>query len=251
MKKFKGFVLFLVCFGLTLMVFGVNKSRLISNSANDTIFTFTLDSYKLERVQTPEGEAAIVTAPLAGCIMETGAPDLAKFSAAVIIPDRGKMGIEVIDGQYTEVENVKIAPSKGNLLRTQDPNLVPYVYGKEYTKDAFYPGTLAELNTPYIARDFRGQAAQIYPFQYNPVTGTLRVYSSITVKVYKKGNTGENEFNRNKTFKMDEIVREFKNVYSRHFVNYDAMAQSEVSLQYTPLNDPMGHQGFMDQTERA
>ncbi|MCU0285792.1 MAG: C25 family cysteine peptidase [Acidobacteria bacterium] len=251
MKKFKSFVLFLVCFGLTFMVFGANKPKLISNSANDTIFTFTLDSYKLVGVHTPQVEASIVTAPHSGRIMEVGAPDLAKFSAAVIIPDRGKMGIEVIDAQYTEVENVKIAPSKGNLPRTQDPNSIPYVYGKEYKKNAFYPGTLAELNSPYIARDFRGQAAQIYPFQYNPVTGTLRVYSSITVKVFKKGNTGENEFNRNKTFKMDEVVHEFKKVYSRHFVNYDAIAQSEVSLQYTPLNDPMGrmlivcYSGFM------
>ncbi|HLP60721.1 MAG TPA: C25 family peptidase propeptide domain-containing protein, partial [Candidatus Deferrimicrobium sp.] len=251
MKKFKCFVLFFVCFGLAFAVFGANKSKLISNSANDTVVTFTLDSYDFERVQTPQGEAVIVKAPHAGRIMEAGAPDLAKFSTAVIIPDRGKMGIEVIDGQYTELENISIAPSKGNLLRNQDPNLIPYEYGKEYKKDAFFPGTLAELNKPYIARDFRGQAALIYPFQYNPVTKTLRVYDTLTVRVYNKGNGGENEFNRNKPLKMGEIVQEFKSVYSRHFINYDAMAQSEVSLQYTPINDPVGrmlivcYSGFM------
>ena len=251
MKSFKYFVLFLVFLGLTFTVSAANRSKLIGNSAADTVVTFTVDSYDFEQVQTPRGEELVIKAPHAGRIMTTGAPDLVKFSTAMVIPDQGQMGIDIIDAQYTELENIKIAPSKGNLLRTQDPNLIPYEYGKEYKKDAFFPGTLAELNKPYIARDFRGQAAIFYPFQYNPVTKTLRVYNTLTVNVYKKGNAGENEFIRNKPLKMDEIVHEFKNVYSRHFINYDAIAQSEASLQYTPLNDPMGrmlivcYSGFM------
>lgn len=251
MKKFKYLVLFLMFLSLTVTASAANKSKLIANSANDTVLTFTVDSYDFEQVQTPRGEALIIKAPHAGRIMAASAPDLVKFSSAVIVPDQGQMGIEVIDAQYTELENIKIAPSKGNLLRTQDPNLIPYVYGKEYNKDAFYPCTLAELSKPYITRDFRGQAALLYPFQYNPVTGTLRVYSSITVKVYKKGNAGENEFVRSKPLKMNEIDHEFKNVYSRHFINYDDMAQAEASLLYTPLQDPMGrmlivcYSGFM------
>ncbi len=254
MKKFKYFVLFLVFFGLTFAVSGANKPRLVSNSANETVITFNVDSYDFDRVQTPRGVAVVVKAPHAGKIMTVGAPDLAKFSTAVIIPDRGKMGIEVVDAQYTDLYNVKIAPSKGNLLRIQDPNSVPYVYGKEYKKNAFFPGKLAELNDPYIARDFRGQAATLYPFQYDPVRAVLRVYKTITIKMYKKGNVGQNEFNRSGTFLMDEISHEFKNVYSRHFINYDVMAPARVadaSPLYTPLPDPKGrmlivcYSGFM------
>jgi len=258
MKKFKYFVVFLVFFGLTFAVSGAgngkNKSTLISNSANETVITFNVDSYDFERVQTPGGESVIVTAPHAGRIMTVGAPDLAKFSSAVIIPDQGKMAVEVVDATYTDLDNIKIAPSKGNLLRNQDPALVPYEYGKEYKKDAFFPGTLADLNDPYIARDFRGQAVILYPFQYNPVTGILRVYTTLTVKVYKKGNAGGNEFNRDKPLRFDEIADEFDNVYSRHFLNYDVMAQAESSLaspMYTPLPDPKGrmlivcYSGFM------
>ncbi len=250
MKKFKYFVVFLVFFGLTIAVSGANKSRLVSNSANETVITFNVDSYDFDRVQTPRGVAVVVKAPHAGRIMTVGAPDLAKFSTAAIIPDQGKMGIEVVDAQYTDLYNVKIAPSKGNLLRNQDPNLVPYVYGKEYKKNAFFPGKLAELNDPYIARDFRGQAAILYPFQYNPVRGVLRVYKSITVKIYKKGNVGENEFTRSGTFRMDEIAQEFKNVYSRHFINYDVMTPDASPL-YIPLPDAKGrmlivcYSGFM------
>ncbi|MDQ1354486.1 MAG: hypothetical protein QG657_4795, partial [Acidobacteriota bacterium] len=254
MKKFKYLIVFLVFFGLTFAVSGANKPRLVSHSANETVITFNVDSYDFDRVQTPRGAAEIVKAPHAGKIMKNGAPDLAKFSAAVVIPDHGKMAIDVVDAQYTELYNIKIAPSKGNLMRNQDPNSVPYVYGKEYKKDAFFPGKLAELNDPYIARDFRGQSAILYPFQYNPVSGVLRVYKNITVRVYKKWNAGVNEFNRPRAFQTDQIVPEFKKVYSRHFLNYNAIApetDADASPLYTPLPDTKGrmlivcYSGFM------
>lgn len=240
---------------------GNNKSKLINHSDNEVVFTFNVDSYNFERVRTPNGEELVVNAPTAGRIMEKGAPDLAKLGTAVIIPDSGKMKVTVIDSQYIEIDHIKIAPSKGNLSRTQNPDKVPYTYGKDYKKDKFYPGTLAELGSPYIARDFRGQAVIAYPFQYNPVRNILRVYTEITVEVDQKGNRkGQNEFKRGKKVNFKGLDREFKNVYSRHFINYDAKendsleaAQGLASAMYTPIQDPIGnylivcYTSFMDE----
>ncbi len=231
-----------------------NKPKLISHSDSETVIKFTVDSYELENVLTPNGEEVIVNADHAGRIMKKGAPDLVRLSAAVIIPDKGKMKVEVIDSQFIELENIRIAPSKGNLLRTVDPAQVPYEYGNEYKKNAFFPGILAEITKPYVARDFRGQAVLLYPFQYNPVTSTLRVYTEITLGVRKSGNKGENELNRKKPLKFGELDKEFKKVYSWHFINYDVMerlAAPEASPEYTPLPDPRGrmlivcYSGFM------
>ncbi|MFC2140880.1 C25 family cysteine peptidase [Acidobacteriota bacterium] len=235
---------------------GKNKSKLISHTPDEIVFTFNVDSYDFERVWTPNGEEVVVKAPHAGRMLEKGAPDLAKLSTAVIIPDKGKMKIEIINARFIEIDHIKIAPSKGNLLRTQDPAKIPYVYGKMYKKDAFFPGDLADITRAYIARDFRGQAVLAYPFQYNPVRNLLRVYTEITVKVYKNGNKGQNEFNRNKPLKIKELNREFKNVYSRHFINYDAIAEldsAKASVQYTPLPTPIdnmliiSYSSFMDE----
>ena len=235
---------------------GKNKSKLISNADNEITFTFNVDSFNLERVQTSNGEEVVVAAPNAARILEEGVPDLSKLSTAVIIPDKGKMKVEVVSSRFYEIDHVKVAPSKGNLLRTQDPDKIPYVYGKVYKKDKFFPGSLVEITKPYIARDFRGQAVIAYPFQYNPVTNILRVYTELTVRVYKNGNKGENELNRQKPLKFNEVVQEFKKVYSRHFINYDAMAEAgtaEASLLYTPLQDPIGnylivsYSSFMDE----
>jgi len=240
---------------------GKNKSKLISHSDNQVTFTFNLDSYDFQRVRTPNGEEVVVKAPHAGRILEKGAPDLSKLSTAVIIPDTGKMKVTVIDSKYIELDHIRIAPSKGNLSRTQDPDKIPYTYGKVYTKDAFYPGDLVEMASPYIAGDFRGQAVIAYPFQYNPVRNILRVYTEITVEVDKHGNKkGENEYQRGKKLDFKELSHEFKNVYSRHFINYDAKeedsaqaGQGLASAMYTPIQDPIGnylivcYSSFMDE----
>jgi len=259
MKQFKLVIVCLLVIGLTtglMAKHGKNKSKLINNASDEVTFTFNVDSYNLERVKTPNGEEVVVKAPHAGQILQKGVPDLAKLSTAVIIPDKGKMKFKVVDSKYIELDHVKVAPSKGNLLRTQNPDKIPYSYGKVYKKDQFFPGNLIELGKPYIARDFRGQAVIAYPFQYNPITNILRVYTEITVKVFKRGNKGENQFNRNKSMKIEDITKEFKKVYSRHFINYDAIeksSKSEASLQYTPLTDPMGnyliicYSSFMDE----
>ena len=66
------------------------------------------------------------------------------------------MEISVIDVDCRIIDNIEIAPSKGNILRTVNPEDVPYIYGEAYQIDKFFPEN-ASLDTPYILRDYRGQ----------------------------------------------------------------------------------------------
>ena len=70
-----------------------------------------------------------------------------------------------------------------------DPVTIPYTYGNVYSQNQFYPGQLVQLQHPYIVRDLRGQAVWVFPFQYNPVTKELRVYSEIHFKVKANGTS--------------------------------------------------------------
>ena len=106
-------------------------------------------------------------------LLQEGAPNLLKLTKSIIIPDQARMKIEVVSSSFQEYHNVDILPSKGNLYRNIDPATVALKHGEVYQKDAFFPGEVAELRTPHIVRDFRGQTAVIYPFQYNPVQKLL------------------------------------------------------------------------------
>ena len=204
-----------------------NTTTLVSSSDTETVIKFNVDSYDLQTVTTPNGKEVVITAEDASQLMIAQSPDLAKFTKSIIIPDASKMQIEVVASKFKEIDiETNIAPSKGNLLRTVNPNDIPYIYGEVYNQNKFFPGELANLNTPYIARDFRGQAVNIYPFQYNPTTKKLRIYTEITVKISATTETGENVFNRTRTF--DKVAREFNNIYSNHFINYN-------NSRYTPV----------------
>ena len=114
----------------------------------------------------------------------------------------------MVSARYHDVQNVALAPSKGNLYRDQDPNAVPYTYGEEYITNAFFPSAEAELRAPYCVRDYRGQAVVVYPFRYNAVTKTLRVYEEIIVRVESVSGTGINELTRSPkpvTMDFDQI----------------------------------------------
>ena len=109
------------------------------------------------------------------------------IAVPVIIGDRALMHIEVAESEFTDYENIEVAPSKGDFPRSIDPEEVPYTYGECYSQDAFFPAQIAILDEPYIHRDVRGQNMMIVPFQYNPVTKVLRVYNRLTLSMVKGG----------------------------------------------------------------
>lgn len=160
-------------------------------------------------------------------LLHAGAPDLPHVTRSVIIPDDGVMDVRVVDFTYEDLPDVDIVPSKGNLARTVDPDTVPYEFGVAYGTDAFYPGSLAEVREPYILRECRGAVVDVYPVQYNPVTRTLRLYTSLTVEVARVADGGANVLRRD-TSRPSKV---FDELYATHFVN------SGPTLRYNPLDE--------------
>lgn len=115
--------------------------------------------------------------------LEKGAPALPMFTTTVQLPAIGNSVLVVEYDAITEIQNVEVAPSKGNLKRNIDPSTVPYTFGAVYQENAFYPAAVASLNDPFIWRSLRGQTVTISPYQYNPVTKVLRVHENLRVRV--------------------------------------------------------------------
>ena len=151
--------------------------------------------------------------------MQAGSPDLDQTFASVIIPDNAMMDLEVISSSYIEINNIDVAPSKGNFSRMISPEDVPFIQSKVYNQNKFYPEKLADLRDPYILRDFRGQTVVSYPFQYNPVTKVLRVYTDMTVRLTSQGEGQKNVLQRSSS--LNKIDSEFNSIYHNQFINFD------------------------------
>jgi hypothetical protein len=210
-----------------------NFSTIDSSSVNEIYVTYALNSYSLKEVTTPKGiENYIVAKDLSSHLLKDK-PDVPRFTDSFIIPDSGIMNVEIVSSEYVDVQNINIAPSKGNFSRTLNPDNVPFQYGSEYDKNEFFPKNIAQLDAPYILRDYRGQVIHVFPFQYNPVTKVLRVYSNIKLKIYKDKPGGINTItNVNK----QKATLDFENVYKRRFKNYSSVSSNK-STNALPLQE--------------
>ena len=207
------------------------RTQLISSSETSVKVNVQVPGFYTTNVTTPRGEAKIISMPKAVSTAQAGEPNLPMMGIPAIIGDQARMNIRVLDAEYMDFEGIEVAPSKGNFPRTIDPATVPYTYGECYGEDAFFPANNVGLYEPYIIRDFRGQNMVVYPFVYNPVTRTLRVYYNMTVEMYKVDDNGTNVMaaRRSNTIKMDS---DFKSLYQRHFINYEAAMN-----RYTPVDE--------------
>ena len=203
------------------------KIRLISSNADGSVVSFSLGGFYLREVQTTQGIAFTVEVDKLTPILEAGAPSLPKMTTSLIIPDLAEMDIHILSSSYKDYPDIMIAPSKGVIMRDTDPSTVSYQFGNAYSKDQFYPGQLTGLRDPYIIRDIRGQTIIVYPFQYNPVTRVLRVFTNITLNLHKVNNTGINPLPL--TIAEKKISPELYPVLQKHFLNFDAMSYTALS----------------------
>ena len=220
------------------------QTRLVSSSEDEITVQLQVPGFYAVEVNTPQGRASVISVPKSVNTLQVGDPNLPMVAIPAIIGDDAQMNVRVQSANYTDFQ-IEVAPSKGDFPRSVDPATVPYIYGEAYSHDAFFPEINAGLYEPYILRDFRGQNIIAYPFAYNPVTKTLRVYHEMTIVMYKEGQGGVNvvENRRSNVVKIDP---DFKNIYKNHFINFQ-----QALTRYTPVDEEgemliICHDAFME-----
>jgi hypothetical protein len=198
-----------------------------SSDANSTVLELNLNSFNTQNVNVNGNEYKIISLNKEGKLLEKGNPDLPFVGRSIIIPDNAKMSVNIISSQFKDYQ-MSVAPSKGSLFRNVNPEDVPYNFSSVYNENKFYPENIVNLGSPYIMRDFRGITVGFSPVQYNPVTKTLRVYSSIKAEIVNSGTDMINTINRTRNV----VNKEFKSIYANHFLNYNS-----ANTRYTPIEE--------------
>ncbi|TKJ41088.1 hypothetical protein CEE37_05320 [candidate division LCP-89 bacterium B3_LCP] len=194
----------------------------LESENNRTVLNYTINGYTFDEIAIDSKIFTLIQGyPKESMIGEKGFPRLPRINRSLRIPDDGIMSFEIISSNYIEIKNIDIAPSKGHLLRSVDPNTVPYTFAEVYQKDAFFPAEIANIRKPYIMRDYRGAVVEMNAFQYNPVARVLRIYTDITIEVKKTVSGGENTLVRSRS--LTRIDPQFKKIYQRRFANFSGL----------------------------
>ncbi len=161
--------------------------------------------------------------------LQKGKPCLPRFGESILLPASGKSSYEITFESIETFENIEVAPSKGNLKRNVNPDNIAFEFGETYTKNEFYPQEIVTLNKAFNLRTLRGQVISVSPYQYNPITKTLRVYKGLQIVVHVDQNQiGENELVVAKIQK-DELL------YNNMFLN--SKKADENTLKYTQIEE--------------
>ena len=203
----------------------------VQSSVETSTIHVQLHGFDLNRVRTVQGEYYKTDGPDLTPLLQKDAPDLSKLTVSLIIPDDGNMQLAVNVNHFTDYQNVLIAPSKGNLYRNVNPDEVQFQFGDAYVKDEFFPGKTAELMEPFVLRDFRGQTVWIYPFQYNPVSKVLRVYTDISITVTRSTDAVPSVNVLQRAKPLQKIDRDFSLIYQTQFRNAAA------AINYVPVEE--------------
>ena len=176
---------------------------------------------------------------------DAGKPNLPSDSRMMAIPQGATATINVVSFETETLHNVNIAPA----LRIQSENEEPDMnYVKDlavYNKDAYYPAEPFVMGNSYI-RGVDAVTVAITPFQYNPVTKDLIIYTNIELSVTFEGGNGHFGEDRLRSPYWDPILAaELANYDQLPVIDYEARMQQwlrgdEDGAEYliiTPNND--------------
>ena len=119
-----------------------------------------------------------------------GAPNLPGTGESIAIPQGATATFQIISSEVEYFQNVNIAPAPP--IQFENDNSPP-VFQKDpgiYDSDSYYPESPVLLSAPAKMRGVDYVILGITPFQYNPVTKELVVYTNLRVQVNFVGGNG-------------------------------------------------------------
>lgn len=171
---------------------------------------FTLNSLNYRGEEMSEISISAISLPNAA-----GCPNLPTDSRMMAIPQGATAILEVVSCETQIIENVNIAPALRIQAEAEEPDMNYVKDMKVYGENAFYPENPFVIGASYI-RGVDAATVSITPFQYNPVTKQLKVFTNVELAVKFEGGNGHFGDNRLRSPYWDPIL-------AAELINYDQL----------------------------
>jgi len=164
--------------------------KLIEETRTSVTLELTTDNYSVEENPVAGGNCQQIKVENYSGSDKSGSPNLPERGTLVGIPVNAKPSLTVLDPVSEELTGeFNLCPiSSPKIIHTPD-GMVEYD-GEEYIRDqgvyeknSFTPTSPAELTGTAYIRNQRVAQINFLPFQYNPVTGKIRLYRKIQIRI--------------------------------------------------------------------
>ena len=156
--------------------------KVVEQDKSHTRIEICLPGFFKETVQYEGSKEGIVISAFGMLpISSAGVPDVPCLSRIIQVPDQAVVSYNIIDKTQQVMENIHIAPSRGQMYINENKNTIPRKEGGVYKTDKNFPEELFGIASVGIMRDVRTLKYFFGAFQYNPVKSKLIVTSRIVV----------------------------------------------------------------------
>jgi hypothetical protein len=156
---------------------------------------------------------------------EEGCPNIPTESRMIAIPQGANATLKVVRAEKETLHNVNMAPALRIQAESEEPDMNYKKDMKVYAKNAFYPENPFEVSKSYI-RGVDAVTVSISPFQYNPVTKDLIVYTDVELAISYEGGNGHFGEDRLRSPYWDPILAaELMNYDQLPVIDYEARMQ--------------------------
>ena len=191
-----------------------------------TTINFSLTGYEQETITIDGLEYSKISVQNEGDFVEIGKPDLPFFTRLIAIPNSGTPRLEILGYEEEIISNIMVYPRQ-QLKSESQPNRNDFEIDADfYSTGSIFPASFCNLGEPAIMRDIRIVSVSFNPFQYDPVSRELKIYTNIDVVVSTEGSGGEN-IKRETT----KISRSFEPIYKSAIMNYESTVSRDLIYQ--------------------
>ena len=137
---------------------------------------------------------------------DAGSPDFPSLTRSIAIPQGAQVIVEVTDYRTQQYENITPVPAPV-IPRGDDDNPLVYHQNPEiYHSGNLYPMEIVMSSTPYEIRGVDVVTFSIVPFQWDPMTKQLTVYTEIHFNISFIGGNGHFGEDRLRSRMWDKII---------------------------------------------
>ena len=229
----------------TFPVRGSQGFSLTQSTKDGARINYELGQFSLSQINYRGEEMSEISINAISIPNDAGLPNLPMESRMIAVPQGAKAKINVVHAEKQTFQNVNIAPALRLQAEDEEPEANYEKDMKVYAKNALYPENPFSVKESYI-RGVNAIDVAITPFQYNPVTKELVVYTNIELSVSYEGGNGHFGEDRLRSPYWDPILAaELMNYNQLPLIDYEARMQDWIRnnrdgaeyLIITPNND--------------
>ncbi len=221
-------------------------SHLLRNDMSGMEANFRLSEIVSFDVNTPEGTFSQLNVPGYTHTGKIGTPKLPAIRKIIAVPFGAEIKITSLNYKSTEYEldnygiNYPVMPAQPPVPKSADPSTIEFKYNPQaYLETSYSDKDIVRVEEIGIMRGMRLFTLIVEPIQYNPVSGTIKVFNNIDVRVDFTGtDLAETNLRRIRTYSPY-----FESAYQNYVFNYTPISSREdltrYPIKYVIISDPM------------